>query len=233
MMRLGLLGATGRMGVWVTRLAQDEFKEQVQLVAAPRRGTDLSPLLQCDAVIDFALPEAMSALSKLALAMPEGHPMPAFAVASTGWNLNDRRLLESLAARTPVMIASNFSTGMAALVKALRQAGPWLQSQGYVPVITEKHHVHKKDTPSGSAISLQRAVSPAGPGNVQTLSIRAGEIIGEHEVSFFGRGDELLFAHYAQDRSIFARGALQASIWLAQKRGSPEGKIYSIDSLFD
>jgi 4-hydroxy-tetrahydrodipicolinate reductase len=233
MIRAGLLGATGRMGQWVQKLAQEEFKDRLQITVAPGRKDDLSRLLQCDVVIDFALPEVMMALAKQAIAKPASEPLPAFAVGSTGWNLDGRRELEALATRTPVMIASNFSTGVAALLKILRQASPLLISHGYTPVITERHHVHKKDAPSGTAVSLQRAVSPAGPGNVQTVSIRAGEIIGDHEVSFLSPADELVFAHYAQDRSIFARGALQAAVWLAGKRGSNLGKPYSIENLFD
>ncbi|MGZ3689244.1 MAG: dihydrodipicolinate reductase C-terminal domain-containing protein, partial [Bdellovibrionota bacterium] len=55
----------------------------------------------------------------------------------------------------------------------------------------------------------------------QTHSVRAGEIIGDHEVTFYGAGDHLTFGHFAQDRSIFARGAIQAAIWLATRRGKP------------
>lgn len=233
MIRAGLLGATGRMGQWAARLAESEFAEQLTITAKPGRKENLQALLACDVVIDFSLPEAMLTLAQQALATPTATPLPAFAIASTGWSLDGRRELEALAARTPVMIASNFSTGVAVLIRALRQASPALMEQGYVPIITERHHVHKKDSPSGTALSLQRAVAPAGPGNVQTLSIRAGEIIGDHEVSFLSAGDEVVFAHYAQDRSIFARGALKAAIWLAAKRGSNLGKPYSIDQMFD
>ena len=87
-------------------------------------------------------------------------------------------------------------------------------------MITETHHCHKKDAPSGTALSLQRLIAPAGPGNIQTHSVRAGEVIGDHQVSYYGTSDILRFEHSALNRDIFARGAIQAALWLARKRGA-------------
>jgi 4-hydroxy-tetrahydrodipicolinate reductase len=112
-----------------------------------------------------------------------------------------------------------------ALTEILRSAAPLLDRLGYQPVIVDTHHKHKKDSPSGTALSLQRAIAPAGPGNVQTHSIRQGEVIGDHEVTFYGAADHLTFGHFAQDRSIFARGAIQCALWLSSQRGSMTGFI--------
>jgi dihydrodipicolinate reductase len=81
----------------------------------------------------------------------------------------------------------------------------------------ETHHRHKKDSPSGTAITLQRAISPDDPNQIQTHSIRAGEVIGEHTIGFYGRADKITLSHSAQDRSLFARGAIEVALWLAQK----------------
>jgi 4-hydroxy-tetrahydrodipicolinate reductase len=114
-------------------------------------------------------------------------------------------------------MSSNFSTGVQALLAVLRAHAPLLEKLGYAPVIVETHHRHKKDAPSGTALSLQRAISPAGPGNLQTHAVRAGEVVGDHEVIFYGPGDHLTFGHFAQDRSVFARGAIEAALWLASR----------------
>jgi 4-hydroxy-tetrahydrodipicolinate reductase len=215
--RIGLLGAKGRMGRYVSDILARDFAQKAQLASTPGRGESPSPLLGTDVVIDFSSPTAMLSLAELAL-MHQG-PLPAFVVGSTGWKIDERRKLEELSHRTPVLVASNFSTGVLALLDILKTASPWLERLGYTPVIVETHHKHKKDAPSGTALSIQRAISPAGPGNVQTQSVRAGEIIGDHEVTFYGSGDHITIGHFAQDRSIFARGAIDTALWLASKRG--------------
>jgi 4-hydroxy-tetrahydrodipicolinate reductase len=89
---------------------------------------------------------------------------------------------------------------------------------GYTPVLVEGHHRHKKDAPSGTALTLRTCVDAESPSSVQTHAIRAGEIIGDHEVTFHGPSDHLVFGHYAQNRSLFARGALEVVHWLAVLR---------------
>lgn len=232
--KLGLLGASGRSGREVMRLIEGEFAGRAECVAAPKRGESLAPLLEADAVIDFSSPDAVVAFA--AECGSSNRPLPALVIASTGWKLDQRSPLEALAARTPILMASNFSTGVLALLHVLRQASPMLEKLGYVPTIVETHHRHKKDAPSGTALSLQRAIAPAGPGNVQTHAVRAGETVGDHEVTFHGPGDQLTFGHFAQDRSIFARGAIEAAIWLAARRaqakGTGPGKILGVEQFF-
>ncbi len=217
MIRLGVLGASGRMGEWVTRLAKTEFEKKVVLAASASEGEPLVPLLDCDAIIDFSSPAAMLALVRLALD-GQRKQLPCIAVGSTGWKLDDRRELEKLAARAPVLMTSNFSIGIGILMQALKAAAPWLEKAGYLPVVVETHHHHKKDSPSGTALSLQRVISSAAPGNVQTHSIRAGEVVGDHEVTFHGPADRLVFGHFASDRSVFARGAIEVALWMATDR---------------
>lgn len=232
MIRVGLLGANGRMGDWVQRLLESEFSKRATLTVSASRGEILSALLKCDAVIDFSAPSAMLALAQEALAHTD--TLPVFVVGSTGWKLDEKRTLEALAERTPVLMSSNFSTGVLALQEILRNAAPLLEKLGYTPVIVETHHKHKKDAPSGTALSLQRAISPAGPGNVQTHSVRAGEIIGDHEVTFYGPGDTITIKHHAMDRSIFARGAIEAALWIADNREALSGKktLIGIETFF-
>lgn len=216
MIRVGLLGAHGRMGQWVAKLLQSEYLKVAKIEAIIGRNDRPEALLNADVVIDFSSPGAMQSLAVLAL-KHEG-PLPAFVIGSTGWKPEERKLLEELSKKTPVLISSNFSTGVLAICDILRYAAPLLEKLGYTPVIVETHHQHKKDAPSGTALSLQRAISAENPNNVQTLSVRGGEIIGDHEVTFYGPGDHITLGHFAQDRSIFARGAIDVALWLSQRK---------------
>jgi 4-hydroxy-tetrahydrodipicolinate reductase len=228
MKRIGVLGAKGRMGRHVRALLEGEFSKKASLSACADQGDSPEPLLECDVVIDFSLPSGMLDLARKAL--QASRPLPAFVVASTGWTIDERKVLEELATKTAVLMSSNFSTGVLALMEILKTASPLLEKLGYSPVLVETHHKHKKDHPSGTALSLQRVIAPAGPGNIPTHSIRAGEIVGDHEVTYYGPGDHIVFGHFAQDRSIFARGAIQAALWLSEKRAS--GGLIGIDAFF-
>jgi 4-hydroxy-tetrahydrodipicolinate reductase len=225
---IGLLGR-GRMGKVLQSLIKDEYAKQASLVAVLGKGKSLDLLQPSDVVIDFSAPEAVLAFVKQ---YKTSENAPALVVASTGWKLDQRRELEEYGAQAPLLVSANFSLGVLALLDVLKKASPLLEKLGYLPVITETHHRHKKDAPSGTALSLQRVIAPAGPGNVQTLSRRAGEIVGDHEVTFYGSADHLTFGHFAQDRSIFARGAIEAAVWLAEKRTQGTKGVVSMDTFF-
>jgi 4-hydroxy-tetrahydrodipicolinate reductase len=221
------------MGKLVVELLGSEFSDHAKLEAQAASGSSWEGLLACDVVIDFSTPEAIAAFSKAACAAAAQSKMiPAVVVGSTGWSIEQKREIEEMAKATPCLMSSNFSTGVMVLLDVLKQASPVLAKLGYVPVVHETHHKHKKDAPSGTAISIQRAISPAGPGNVQTLSVRAGEVIGDHEATFYGTADRLVFGHFAQDRTIFARGAIQVGLWLADRpRGAQKG-LLGIETYF-
>ena len=228
MTAIGLLGR-GRMGKVVETLLKTDYANQVQVTSMIGKGDSMESLASSAVVVDFALPEAT--LNFLSSFKSKANP-PALVVASTGWKLDQRKELEAYAALSPVIVSANFSLGVLALMDILKKASPMLEKLGYTPIISETHHRHKKDAPSGTALSLQRVIAPAGPGNVQTHSVRAGEIIGDHEVTFYGSADHLTFGHFAQDRSIFARGAIEAALWLAEKRAAGTKGILSIDTFF-
>lgn len=124
--------------------------------------------------------------------------------------------------------------GVFAVSEILKQFSPQLKALGYTPVLVEAHHCHKKDAPSGTALSLQKAIDPMQPSQIQTHSIRAGEVIGEHSVTFYGAGDRITLHHSAQDRSIFARGAIEVALWMARCRHELDDsrEILGIDQYF-
>lgn len=211
---IGILGSSGRMGTVVQNLLKSEFEKQFTVLAQVDHGDSLDPLLNCNVVIDFSLPEGGVAFAQKAIQTGKCNP---WVIASTGWSNDQRKWLESYAEKGPVLMASNFSLGVLAFSEILRLAAPLLDRLGYQPAIVEAHHKHKKDAPSGTAKSLQRIISPEGPGNVPTYSIRAGEVIGDHEVGFYGSSDRIVLKHEASDRAIFARGAILAAEWLVKK----------------
>ena len=228
--RIGLLGASGRMGQWVRKVVAREFQGRAAITVEASAGDPLELLLSSDVIIDFSSPEAMSVLARGALRLSGGR-LPAFVVGSTGWTPEQMVHLEALARKARVLMASNFSTGIGLLNEILRQFAPALLRIGYQPAIVETHHKHKKDAPSGTAITLARSVNPTDPSLVQTLSLRAGEVIGDHDVSFFGPGDTITLRHHARDRSVFARGAVDAAIWLVDKPATfTGGAIIGLDA---
>lgn len=236
MIKMGLLGATGQMGQAVRTMIASEYAKRVTLVAQVNQRHleyhTLLALLGTEVVIDFSSPEGMISLAKEALQNPS---LPVFVVGSTGWAPERQKTLEKLAQKTLILRSSNFSLGMMAFFKILKKSTQLLEKQGYEPIIIEKHHSKKKDSPSGTALSLQRILSPHAPEKVQTHSIRGGDAIGTHEVTFYGPSESISFTHFAQDRSIFARGAMEAALWLVDsyKRGKKPGQILEMEEFFD
>lgn len=226
MIRFGLIGSTGRLGQAIQTIAQAEFPTIFELAYAPRRGEPLDPLLACDLIIDVTVADASRSMAEWALTRKEN--LPVWIVGTTGLDNHGLRALSTLSTRTPVLLASNFSLGVLLLQQILASAQPLLEKWGFLPaLVRETHHVHKKDKPSGTALTLQRHLSPANPGSIPVESLREGEVIGRHEILFAGTGETLSFSHDAHDRGIFARGALQLAEALHARRNAPEilGKI--------
>jgi 4-hydroxy-tetrahydrodipicolinate reductase len=227
MIEVGVMGATGRMGRHVMALLKGEYADRAVTGGSISLGQyqgdeDLEPLLTTDAVIDFAMPEAMLPLVRMAIKTPKSARLPIFVIGSTGWKGHQLAELEALCVRTPVLVSSNFSTGVLAVQQILEQAAPLLRKLGYSPVIVDTHHRHKKDAPSGTALMLANTIAATSGQKAAVHSIRAGEVIGEHEITFYGAADRITLGHFAQDRSMFARGAIEAAIWMATERDKLE-----------
>jgi 4-hydroxy-tetrahydrodipicolinate reductase len=210
------------MGKALIRLAAAE--PSLQVVAAVSRSGDPAadasiPALRADAVgdwpafdvaVDFSLPDGFDRL--LDACRQRG---AALVSGTTG--LEGRQLMHLAEASSdiPVLWASNFSLGVVVLHELVRQVSESLPA--WTVAITETHHVHKLDAPSGTALTLGEAASAANGRETSIDSIRQGEVIGEHVVRFSGLGETLELAHRADDRDIFARGALEAARRLAQQ----------------
>jgi 4-hydroxy-tetrahydrodipicolinate reductase len=167
-----------------------------------------------DLVIDFTLtggPAAAAAwCEKQGVALLSG---------TTALSDADREGLENAAGVVPVLWAPNLSFGIAMMNKLLRQAVSALGGEANIH-ITETHHVHKLDAPSGTALALAETARQARPEDATEItfkSLREGEVVGEHTVRL-AFGDEVLeIRHQALDRDIFVHGALKAGAWLVQQ----------------
>lgn len=232
--RLLIHGASGRMGQALLRLCAEQAGCQIVAAVTNRSpvqrvvdgvpffaAKELSGAPAFDVAIDFSLPEGFDPI--LALCTARG---AALVSGTTGLNEAQQAALETAAQRIPVLWASNFSLGVAVLTELVERAAAALQ--GWDCDIVEAHHTHKKDAPSGTALTLGAAAGSAGA-KVAYASLRAGDIVGEHTVQFTGMGERVELVHRAGNRDIFARGALHAAARLA---GKPAGS-YRLRDLLD
>ena len=161
-----------------------------------------------DVALDFSLPDALDPLLSLCLSR-----RAALVTGTTGLSSTQFSCLETAGERIPVLWASNFSLGVVVLEDLVRRASSALKHWQFH--IVETHHVHKKDAPSGTALSLARAAQRPGGALAEIESLRQGEVVGDHLVRFAGPGETLELRHQAHNRDIFATGALEAACLLA------------------
>lgn len=193
-----------------------------------------------DVMIDFSSPAATAAnLAACARARV------AALVGTTGLGADAEAAAQAAAERVPVLIAANTSVGVTLLAELVRAAARALPPEYDIEVF-EAHHRAKVDAPSGTALALGRAaadgrgvshdaarlpIDRSGPrptGGIGYSVLRAGDIVGEHEVVFAAAGERVVLGHIATDRTIFARGALRAADWLAIQ---PPGRYSMVDFL--
>lgn len=186
---------------------------------------------QFDVLIDFTAPQAT--LHNMKVCQEAGK---AIVIGTTGFNEAEKVELETLKTQLPVCMASNFSVGVNLCFQLLEQAAKVLGDSVDVEVF-EAHHKHKVDAPSGTALSMGEAVAGAlgkslddcavysregqtGPRESGTIGfsvMRAGDIVGDHTVTFATEGERVEITHKASSRMAFAGGAVRAAAWLAGK----------------
>lgn len=188
-------------------------------------------LAGADVALDFSLPHCVAANARACVAAT----VPLL-VGTTGFDADARAALEAAACVIPVLIAPNTSVGVT-LVSRLVELAARALGPDYDVDIGEVHHRHKRDAPSGTALALGAAVArargsdlaavavydrlgirePRAAGEIGFTAVRAGDIVGEHTVSFAAAGERVEITHRATDRGTFARGALRAASWLAAR----------------
>jgi 4-hydroxy-tetrahydrodipicolinate reductase len=218
--RVALIGARGRMGQTIIDLSKDDRK--IDIVAQCDLGDAIDPAIKdCDVAIDFSHAGAIEEIGRVAL-----QHRKALVIGTTGHSAEQRQFIEKTARSLPIVFASNFSVGVNALFALTRRAAEIFGSE-FAPQIVETHHKMKKDAPSGTAKTLGEILKQALTIEIPIESVREGDVVGEHTVSFVGPGERLELTHRAGSREIFASGALRAANWVV---GKPAG-LYSMQDV--
>ena len=224
-----IFGAQGRMG----RLIYEEVKDRFDLIQIFDTGDTLKLDPSVEVVFDFSLPSAWNDLDRL-IAGTE----VALVSGTTGLGEAETRLLTRWAASHPVFYSSNMSVGIHVLGKLMDTASQML-GDSFDRELIEFHHRRKKDSPSGTALSLlnnwdgervfgrQKNTGERVPGTVGVHSVRGGDVAGEHHLYFLGEGERLTISHLATERRVFALGAVRAAEFIA---GKPAG-MYSMEDM--
>jgi 4-hydroxy-tetrahydrodipicolinate reductase len=229
MKSIRLFGAGGRMG---KAIAEE----------AARRGDVSVGGADPDALIDFSAPEALPGNLEAALSAAR-----AIVIGTTGLDSVHHRLIDEAAVHIPVLQAANMSLGVNLLAHLVREAAARLGPEWDVEIV-EMHHRHKVDAPSGTALLLGEAAAagrgisldaasergrdgitgPRTPGSIGFASLRGGSVAGDHQLIFAAEGERLELGHRAESRAVFARGAIEAALWLI---GKPPGRYRMADVL--
>jgi 4-hydroxy-tetrahydrodipicolinate reductase len=219
-MRLLLVGR-GRMGRLIESLAGGygaEVAFVLDRASNPQgAGVTAERCRGIDVAIDFSTAEAtLDSVPRLAT-----HGV-SLVVGTTGWLAREAELREAVAkAGIGAVVASNFSLGANVLEALAESAGRLLTgADSYGAFIHEAHHSAKKDAPSGTALTLRKAVERGGfPRAIDVSSTRAGFIPGTHTVGFDAQAETLALTHTVRDRATFAHGALAAARWVQGRKG--------------
>lgn len=224
--KLGVSGACGKMGARILALASQDpdFKVVLALerMGHPEIGekaaglevvSDTGLVSKIDGLIEFTSPEAT--IEHLACALKF---KKAFCIGTTGLTDEQKKAVADASRKIPVVLSPNMSIGVNLLFHLAREAAASLPA-AYKARITEAHHIHKKDAPSGTAKHLAEIIREArGEQDIDIKSVREGEIIGDHEVIFEGPLDTLKMSHSAKTRDIFVQGALEAMKFVVTKK---------------
>ena len=200
-----IAGKTGRMAQMLLK----EALNRTQCNALGLGRNDNYNFVPGDVFIDFTHADALDAnIERL-----EGGATP-YLVGTTGFNQSAMERLKAQGRHRPVLYAPNTSMVITVMRQILQTLSPVMQ--GYDCAIEEVHHIHKKDSPSGTALALKDSLGVYGQ-NVVIDSKREGDEIGFHKVTFSNPYETFTLSHQAHDRQLFAKGAIDAAFWLLKQ----------------
>jgi len=229
MIKISLLGSTGRMGQSILSLITSD-KEVVCTGAYCRSSSPLlnktayqdstikttfsdqleEVLQDSDVCIDFSLQESLT--DHLGCILKTNIP---YVIGVTGMNAKQHALLHKASERIPVFYDQNMSVGMNKFKNLIEQIARDFSSETRV-TIHDVHHANKLDAPSGTAIAISELLSHY-QNNIEITSERIGDVIGTHTVTFHDEKEDLIFTHNAKSRDVFALGAIEAAKWINTK----------------
>lgn len=242
MVKILMHGCNGKMGRMITEIVKNE--EDAVIAAGVDKFTGIpndypvfEEIAQCDVdvdvVIDFSNAGAVDEL--LDYCVKKSLPV---VLCTTGLSDEQLKKVDECSEKIAVLKSANMSMGINLLLKLLKDAAKVLAPAGYDIELVEKHHNQKLDAPSGTALALADSINEAMGNEYEYVydrsqvrkkrdvkeigisAVRAGTIVGEHEVIFAGTDEVIEFKHTAYSRSVFAKGAVEAGKFLA---GQPAG----------
>jgi len=226
-----IAGSRGRMGQ--TLLTCAARIPEIKVVGAVDQGDDLGAIIgKTDVVIDFSFHNATLGIAELCAKNKK-----AVVIGTTGHSAEEKNKITALKTQIPMVVATNFSTGVNTLFWLTRKAAEIL-GPGFDLEVVEMHHRLKKDAPSGTANTLLEIladvrkvqlaevlrhgrhgiVGERTPNEIGIHALRGGDVVGDHTVIFANNGERVELTHKASSRDTFANGALRAAQWVVQQR---------------
>lgn len=229
MTKIGIIGSNGRMGqALVDAIAQAGH----ELAGGVDKGDDIGPLLAVsDVLVDFSSPHALELTLDACIAANKP-----IVIGTTGLEERHHYLIDDAAADIAILQTGNTSLGVTMLAALVHEAAARLGDDWDIEIV-EMHHRMKVDAPSGTAMLLGEAAAKGRhielasnsergrdgitgarkTGAIGFASLRGGTVAGDHSVMFAGNEESITLSHRAENRAIFARGAVKAALWLAQQ----------------
>lgn len=252
MIKVGILGSTGRVGSLLIDDLQNDTEAQIGSIhvfdelkkQVPKDvliTNDMKAMIEnADVIIDFSAPKATEELLSTTITLENKKPL---VIATTGFNEHQKNLLLEASKVTPILYATNMSLGVAVLNKLVSIASKTLAD--FDCEIVEQHHRHKIDAPSGTALTLAEHAASAREldldkvrisgrdgeigartkDEIGVMSIRGGDVVGRHTVGFYNDGEFIELNHTATARNTFSKGAIKAGKWLVNQKAG----LYSIN----
>jgi len=242
MIKIAVAGASGRMGQ--TIIEAISLSNKIALGVTIDQGDSLDDFIdKFDVLIDFTRPEA--SIKYLDVCLKESKSM---VIGTTGFDDYQISQINFAAKDIPIVFAPNMSVGVNLTLKLLEKAAKVMGADADIEIV-EAHHRHKVDSPSGTAIKMGEVVAhtlgrdlsecavygregiedPRDRSTIGFSSIRGGDVVGDHTVSFFMEGELVEITHKASSRMTFANGAIRAALWLNEQ---PAG-LYSMQDVLD
>jgi len=242
MTKIAINGSNGRMGQALIEAVK--LNPNVSQGSILNRGDDIERVLKdFDVLIDFTRPEAT--LDALSVCQSAGKAM---VIGTTGFSDDALKVIDQASSDIPIVFAPNMSVGVNLTLKLLETTAKVIGTDSNIEIV-EAHHRHKVDSPSGTALKMGEVIANAlgrdlsecavygregteEPRDRQTIgfsSIRGGDVVGEHSVTFFMEGERVEITHKASSRMTYANGAVKASQWLTNQ---PNG-LYSMQDVLD
>jgi len=242
MTKIAITGSNGRMGRALIRAVK--LNPNVSQGPKLNRGDDIKRVLnEFDVLIDFTRPEAT--LDALSVCQSAGKAM---VIGTTGFSDDALKVIDQASSDIPIVFAPNMSVGVNLTLKLLETTAKVIGTDSNIEIV-EAHHRHKVDSPSGTALKMGEVIANAlgrdlsecavygregteEPRDRQTIgfsSIRGGDVVGEHTVTFFMEGERVEITHKASSRMTYANGAVRACQWLTNKANG----LYSMQDVLD